>query len=167
MRVTIRKARRSDRSAVAALFKEMFDFHGQRDAHFTRTESGHEVFGDWFIDQIGQESSMPLVAEVDGEVAGYALGILRKHPQVFLHRDYGEVNDIAVGAKFRRQGTGQALFARMSEWFTSHGITRIEARVATSNEVSSGFWRRLGFTPYLETLVLKTGAGAARHAKDT
>lgn len=156
MNVTIRKAQESDRSVVAELFGEMLDFHSEREPHFTRTSSGHEIYGDGFVKHINEQSSMPLVAEVNGEVVGFALGILRKQPQVYVHRDYGEVNDMAVSATHRHHGIGQALFERLLEWFASQGVSRIEARVATSNEVSSRFWRKLGFEPYLETLVLTT-----------
>lgn len=153
MNLIIRETRPSDRVAVAELFKEMFDFHRQRDPHFTRTDSAHQLFSSWFVKQIEEEGASALVAEVDGKVVGYALGIVRQHPPVFARRTYGEINDIAVSSEYRRRGVGQALFERLQQWFKSRGIERIETRVATSNEVSSTFWRKMGFKLYLETLV--------------
>jgi ribosomal protein S18 acetylase RimI-like enzyme len=155
MKPTIREAKESDRAPVAELFKEMFDFHGRRNPHFTRTESGHNIFATWFVKQIEEDLSLPLVAEVGGEVVGYSLGIIRKYPSVFTQRDYGEVNDIAVTERCRRQGIGRLLFEETRAWFLSKGIRRIEARVATTNELSSAFWQKMGFRPYLETLVLE------------
>lgn len=155
MKPTIREAKESDRARVAELFKEMFDFHGQRDPHFTRTESGHNIFANWFVKQIEEDLSLPLVADVGGEVVGYSLGIIRKHPPVFTRRDYGEVNDIAVTERCRRQGIGQLLFEKTRAWFLYNGIHRIETRVATANELSLAFWQKMGFVPYVETLVLE------------
>jgi ribosomal protein S18 acetylase RimI-like enzyme len=156
MNLIIRKTRQSDLVAVGELFKEMFDFHGQRDPHFTRTESAHQIFSHWFVKQTEEEGASALVAEIDGKVVGYALGIVRQHPRVFARRAYGEINDIAVSSAYQRCGIGQALFESLLEWFKSREIERIETKVATSNEVSSGFWRKMGFKPYLETLVKET-----------
>ena len=153
MNLIIREARPSDRVGVGELFKEMFDFHGQRDPHFTRKESAHQIFSHWFVEQIEEKDASALVAEVDGKVVGYALGILRQHPRVFARRAYGEINDIAVSSEYQRCGIGQALFERLQQWFKSREIERLETRVAASNEVSSSFWRKMGFKPYLETLV--------------
>lgn len=156
MDINIREAKHSDREVVGELFKEMFDFHGKRDPHFTRTKLGHEIFSAWFVEQIDQEDSSPLVAEVDGKVVGYALGILRQHPPVFAKRAYGEINDIAVSSDYRRHGVGFGLLRKLQDWFKSRNISRFEAKVAVSNEVSSDFWRKMAFRPYFETLVMDT-----------
>ena len=160
MDINIREVKHSDRRVVGELFKEMFDFHGQRDPHFTRTKSGHEIFSAWFVEQISREDSLPLVAEVEGKVVGYALGILRQHPPVFTRRAYGEINDIAVSSDYRRNGVGFALLRKLQDWFKSRNISRLEAKVAVSNKVSSGFWRKMAFRPYLETLVMETSEHA-------
>jgi GNAT superfamily N-acetyltransferase len=153
--VVIRQAVASDREAVGDLFKEMFDFHKERDPHFSRSNNGHEVFANWFVRQIAESESLPLVAEVEGEVVGYSLGIIRKHSPVFQRRNYGEINDIAVTERYRRLGIGQKFFGRTREWFHSRGIERIEVRVASTNEVSLAFWRKMGFQSYLETLFIE------------
>jgi hypothetical protein len=36
--------------------------------------------------------------------------------------------------------------------YDSRGIRRIEVRVAVTNGISTVFWRKMGFQPYLETL---------------
>jgi ribosomal protein S18 acetylase RimI-like enzyme len=154
MDLTIREAKHSDREVVGDLFKEMFDFHGQRDSHFTRTESGHEIFSAWFVEQIDHEDSLPLVVEVGGKVVGYALGILRQHPSAYARRAYGEINDIAVSSDYRRRDAGLALFKKLQDWFISKKISRLEVKVAVTNEVSSAFWRKMDFKPYLETMVM-------------
>jgi N-acetylglutamate synthase-like GNAT family acetyltransferase len=76
MSVTIRKAQESDCPAVIELFKEMLDFHCQRDLHFTRAQLADEVFIDAFTNRIKEESSILMIAEKDGQVIGYAHGVL-------------------------------------------------------------------------------------------
>ena len=36
----------------------------------------------------------------------------------------------------------------MPRWFSQRGIDRIEARVAMRNEVSTEFWRKIGYESY-------------------
>jgi len=40
----------------------------------------------------------------------------------------------------------------MPRWFSQRSIYRIEARVAVRNEVSTKFWRKIGYQPYTETM---------------
>lgn len=97
---------------------------------------------------------MSLVAVIDGKVIGYCLGIIREYPRVHKVRQCGEINDIAVTQHYRKKGIGTKLFRTVTEWFTSKGIHRLEAKVATSNLVSVNFWKKLGFRSY-ESVVFK------------
>jgi hypothetical protein len=53
------------------------------------------------------------------------------------------VFDLAVTEQFRRRGKEAEI------WFASQGIHRIEVRIAVSNELSTSFWNKTGFKPYL------------------
>jgi GNAT superfamily N-acetyltransferase len=64
--------------------------------------------------------------------------------------------DLAVTKQWRRKGIGVQLFNAAKQWFDSSGVKRVEVRVATSNETALGFWRKLGFKPYMETMYLDT-----------
>ena len=43
------------------------------------------------------------------------------------------------------------------DWFSQRGINRIEARIATRNEVSTKFWRRVGYESYIERMFKQLG----------
>ena len=156
--MNIRKASNSDKHRIAELFREMVEFHSQNDPIFTLKESGHEHYAVWFTEQIMIDSALPLVAESDGHIVGFSLSFLRKYPVTWLHENYGEINDISVTREYRRKGIGTKLVNKSIEWFKSKGIKRSEVKIATSNDVSSKFWRRIGMTSYLETMYMNIPA---------
>ncbi|PIE34663.1 hypothetical protein CSA56_07180, partial [candidate division KSB3 bacterium] len=53
---------------------------------------------------------------------------------------------------FRRNGIGEKLYRSAEAWFRSLHIDRIEIRVVVSNEVSTLFWKKMGFNPYVTTV---------------
>ena len=156
--MNIRKASKSDKHRIAELFREMVEFHSQNDPIFTLKASGHEHYAVWFMEQIMNDSALPLVADSDGKIVGFSLSFLRKYPATWLQENYGEINDISVTKDYRRKGIGTKLVNKSIEWFRSKGIKRSEVKIAPSNEVSSKFWRKIGMTSYLETMYMNIPA---------
>ena len=154
----VRNASNSDKHSIAALFKEMVEFHTQNDPIFTLKASGHELYADWFIEQIGNDSACPLIAEADGKIVGFCLSFIRKYPATWLYETYGEINDISVTRDYRRKGIGTKLVDKSIEWLKSKGVKRSEVKIATSNEISTKFWRKIGMTSYLETMYMNIPA---------
>ena len=152
-RVIIRKARTNDLSSIGSLWKEYMDFHKSRDSHYWRTKNGHKVFKKFVAGHMASGASRVLVAEQNGNVVGYCLAALAKYPPVFRSRDYGTIFDLAVNAPCRRKGIGEKLYREARRWFCDHKIHRIELRVAISNKTSYAFWKKMGFKPYVTTVV--------------
>ena len=147
--VDIRRASAEDIHAIADLWGEMMDFHGERDAHFTRAENGREVFAQFAERQMAEPSACLLVATVGSAVVGYCLAALSQRPPVFADRRFGSIFDLAVTQRCRHQGIGERLVRKVEEWFTQNNVRRVEVRVAAANEVSMPFWRKVGYSPYL------------------
>ena len=80
---------------------------------------------------------------------------MMQYPPVFEVLDYAELSELAITGNHRRNGIGEALFKEARNWFEKKGIRRFEVRAAVSNEVSMVFWRKMGFSPYIETLCLE------------
>jgi ribosomal protein S18 acetylase RimI-like enzyme len=157
--IQIRRATSEDTNAIVELWKEYMDFHAERDHHFTRSEEGPHRFGEYISGRIVDDASCVLVAEHEQDVMGYCLATLAKFPSVFAYREYGSISDLAVTARFRHQGIGQALVEAAFRWFAERDVHRIEVRAATSNEVSTAFWRKMGFAPYIEILYREQSRG--------
>jgi ribosomal protein S18 acetylase RimI-like enzyme len=156
--MNIRNANNSDQHRIAGLFRETAEFHSQNDPIFTLKATGHERYAVWFIEQIKNDSALPLVAESDDKIVGFSLSFLRKYPATWLHENYGEINDISVTREYQRKGIGTKLVRNSIEWFKSKGIKRSEVKIATSNEVSSKFWRKIGMASYLEIMYMDISA---------
>ena len=152
-KIVIRNATLDDLDVIATLWKEFMDFHKVRDSHFTRSSDGHANFADFIRKHISSEDSSVLVAESDSNVVAYCLATVANTPPVFEDTQYGTIFDLAVTESCRRQGIGERMFAVVRDWFKQKEIRRVEIRVSLSNETSTNFWRKMGFEPYLETVV--------------
>jgi ribosomal protein S18 acetylase RimI-like enzyme len=149
--VLIRKATSDDLDVIGRLWQEFMDFHRERDSHFARSADGHERFKQFISGHITSDNSCVLVAEKEGSVIGYCLSTLAKYPPVFDKQDYGSILDLVITEPYRRMGIGERMYRTVQSWFSERGVHRIELRVAVTNEVSTAFWRKMGFKPYVET----------------
>lgn len=148
----IRPAADADIPVVGRLWREMVLLHGELDPLFTLTEDALQHFADFVHRQIEDPQSVLLVAERDGEVVGYCLAARATYPPVFRTQEYGMIYDMAVSAERRREGVGEKLYGEVLRWFEERGIRRIELRVVPTNKLSTSFWKKQGFRPFLETL---------------
>jgi GNAT superfamily N-acetyltransferase len=83
-----------------------------------------------------------LLAEVDGEAAGYA--IVCGTFSSFECRGGIWIEDIFVRPQSRRGGIGRALFARIAAIAVERGFPRVEWAALDWNELALGFYDRLG-----------------------
>jgi GNAT superfamily N-acetyltransferase len=153
--VTIRKAVAEDVSSIVELWKELMDFHKERDRIFSRSATGHEAIADFVTGHISGETSCVLVAEVDKNLVGYCLAFIKKYPPVLEMLEYGLVEDLGVTKRYQRRRIGERLLKEVQNWFSEKGVHRIEARVAKCNKSATEFWAKMGFSPYLETVFLE------------
>jgi len=158
--VTTRAARVEDIDTIVKLWKDLMDFHQKRDRHFTCSPSGPSIFAKFVADQLEKEDSLVLVAEEGGAIVAYCLAITGTHSPVFAKPRHAEIIDLFVSQSHRQRGIGGRLVREVEHWFSQRGIDRIEARVAARNEVSTQFWRKVGYQPYTETLFRNLGVRA-------
>ena len=152
MKVRIRKAVENDVPTMVELWKEMMDFHKERDQIFTRTTTGHEGWIEFITGHISKEDSCVLVAECASQIVCHCLAFITENPPVITTERYGFFQEIAVSTNYRRCGVGEELVKEMLKWFHDHNIKRIEVRVSVHNELSTAFWQKMGFNPYAERL---------------
>lgn len=150
--ITVREAVQNDVPALVELWKEMMDFHKERDQFFTRTATGHEGWTEFITGHISNENSCVMAAECDGQIVGHCLTFITENPPVITTKRYGLFQELAVTTNYRRCGVGEELVKEMLKWFQDHDLKRIEVRVSVHNELSMAFWRKVGFNPYLATL---------------
>ena len=145
--VIIRAATSSDLANVVTLWQEHQEYHSQCDPYFERSMDANPGFKKYLRDNLKDMGLF--VAEIEKRLVGFVLAETAQRPPCFSFRDYGMIDDLAVTADWRRKGIGQQLLARTMTWFTEKGIHRIEARVLMSNPLSTKFWEKAGFDPYI------------------
>ena len=148
--IRVRRARTSDIPHMVELWKEYMEFHRKADTLYTPTKDAPKQWARWAAENIASRESCVLVAETNGNLAGFSLSEIARRPPVMRKQRYGAILDLAVTESFRRQGVATRLFEETKRWFNKHRIDRIELRVLTNNPVGAAFWRRMGFRTYLE-----------------
>jgi|KBSMisStandDraft_5_1062788.scaffolds.fasta_scaffold94512_2 ribosomal-protein-alanine N-acetyltransferase len=120
----LRPARARDLDALFALDQACFE----PDIAYTRGQ---------LRDLLSRPHAVALVAEVDGALAGFAIG----------HRigGRGHVVTLDVAGGRRRQGVGRELMRQLVERLESAGARRIRLEVDLRNAGAIRFYERLGF----------------------
>ena len=138
--MNVREATPSDTDAVLGLFEAM--------------DWGRP----WPRPQLGPkhlEGKLVLVAEEDGEIAGFAFGETEQHGRA-------HVNVACVRPESRRRGVMKGLLAEFAARARAAGSGHITLDVDTSNEVGRAVWQRLGFTEFSRRLFASVDALDAR-----
>lgn len=150
MPLTVRRARLDDVPSAVRLWREMWDFHTPLDPRFQATPAADSVMAGWIEQNLGSERAAVFVAEEEGRLEGYCLGMILENPPVLPWQFYGYVSEIAVSR--RRRGTGGRLLEAVFGWLREHRLPYVEVNVSVKNEVARRFWRKAGFGEFLERM---------------
>ena len=92
-----------------------------------------------FLDSIAREDTVFLVAEQSEEavIAGY-IGM-------YTSFDEGEITNVAVSSKYRKQGIGNHLVTAMQTIAKEKNLERIILEVRATNEPALSLYKRKGF----------------------
>ena len=137
--VTVRMARPEDWPAVAALLVEL----GRGVAAGTADDPVHRM---QFAGHLPTISTVTLVAEVDGEVAGVV--DMDYHQRLGDHRPQARVNDLVVTDRVRGRGVGKALLGRAEQLARKRGCFRMALVTAAWREPTMTFYEHEGFQDY-------------------
>jgi GNAT superfamily N-acetyltransferase len=158
--VRVRPAKPEDVEQIYALIVELAMYEREPDA-VTGTPDmlAQALFG-------AQPSAEALVAEIDGEPAGFAIfhgtfSTWECLPGIWLE-------DLYVPDRQRRFGVGHALLARLAQLAIERGCPRVEWHALDWNELALGFYERVGAQRMSEwELHRLTGEALERVARGT
>ncbi len=147
----IRRARSEDIESIVKLWREMWDFHAPLDPRFEVTAAADFVMGKWIEESLASERSALFVAEAaPGSIAGYCHAMILENPPITPWQFYGYVSEISV--RPRREGLGARLLDAAHAWLREKGMPYVEVNVSVRNAVARSFWRRRGYSEFLERL---------------
>ena len=147
-----RRATSGDVDAIVLLWREMWDFNARLDPRMTATPVANPVMRSWIEGHVEGERSLVLVAQDGRDLVGYALATILENPPVVPNQFFGYVSELSVTASHRRKGVGTLLLDGIHAWFKTKGLPYAEVTAAVRNEISRGFWRRQGYSDFVERL---------------
>ena len=152
--LSIRPATVEDVALVARLIRELAEYERLADAAVaSEADLREQLFGE-------RPAAEVLVAEADGEPAGFALFF---HTfSTFLGKRGLYLEDLFVRPAFRGLGLGRHLMAALARIAVQRGCGRFEWSVLDWNEPAIGFYRALGATAMDEWTVQRLQGEALR-----
>lgn len=146
MELTIRKGTEKDFSLVqalnAALFAEDQAHDVTLDTHWPLSVDGVEYYMKSLMDP---EKFVLIAEDTQKKPLGY---IIATSVNKWRYRKVktGELENMYVAPKVRRQGVGRALIDELKEWFKTRGIDRIYVSAFVKNTQAIAFYQANDFT---------------------
>lgn len=147
-----RRATTGDVEAIVSLWREMWDFNARLDPRMVASAVANSVQRRWIEGHLEGERSVVLVAQDGREIVGYALATILENPPIVPHQFFGYVSEMSVAEARRRSGVGTLLLDGVHAWFRTKGLPYAEVTAAVRNQVSRNFWRRQGYSDFVERL---------------
>jgi GNAT superfamily N-acetyltransferase len=154
MTITLRPAAPTDIPLILALIAELADY--EKLAHEAIADAAsleHDLFGTRPYAEV-------LIAEVDGEGAGFALYF--HNYSTFLGKPGLYLEDLFVRPRFRGLGLGKRLMQELARIAIARGCGRFEWSVLDWNTPAIEFYRRLGAVGMDEWTVQRVSGDALR-----
>ena len=144
----VRPAENSDLGAVVALFDEVHQIHvAARPDQFR--PAPEEALAPRFREWLGAREAKVWVAELDGQVVGYAVQLLKQrepHPLV-RERRWWEIDAIGVTAAHRNKGIGTAIIEAILHDASLSEVKDVELASWAFNTGAHRAFARAGFVP--------------------
>ncbi len=140
--VTVRKAKESDAQTIVDLIYGLAVY--EKLAEYAVT-SAEDIKASLFNEN---PKAFALIAEIDGEVAGFALYFFNYSTFTGKHGVYLE--DLFVKPQFRSHKVGLALFKALGNVAKENDCGRIDWAVLDWNQLAIDFYDRLGAKPQTE-----------------
>ncbi len=142
----IRPAVASDAVAIGKLWEKLVAYHRTLDMDMPRsTAQGASLYARSLSDRLDDSHTRVFVAEEDGRIVGYVLGVVVDLlPEMFEQEAGGFLADIFVEDAWRGRGIGTALVDMLVDWFRQKGLRHYEWHVAANNPTALAFWQKVG-----------------------
>lgn len=151
----VRDMKEADLDAASLLAEELVQLHHSWDrTRFFITPDVARGYRWWFNKQLGAEGVVLLVAEEEGQIAGYLYGSLEERDWAKLLDAHGAIHDVHVSAKFRRRGIAKALMAAAAQKFKALGAKQLVLNSANSNAEGQALFKSIGYRPTMVEMTL-------------
>lgn len=148
----VRRATRTDLSAVTALWIALTEFHAAEEPLFALRAGARDEASRLLEAQLRDPDTALFVSEEDGRLIGLCIVRVDQAPPIHSETRRAEITDLFVAGGRRRRGLGSALVREAHDWARGRGVLRVEVRVASRNPEGQAFWRSQGFGDFMDVL---------------
>lgn len=139
---------RTDLDALKKCFIELQNFERQLDP---RMPTGAKIADDYIpqmLQRCRQCAGKVLLADVDGEVAGYATILTRVQSEEIGDGDveFGLVADLVIVEKFRKRGFGKKLLVATESYARECGVKWLRIGVIAGNRAADELYSSTGYS---------------------
>jgi ribosomal protein S18 acetylase RimI-like enzyme len=150
--ITIRPAVPDDANGITRVYLESADYHAGLDPERYWTPAADAISARYR--EGGQHppdadgNAITLVAELSGEIVGFVDARLTQSPDP-MHREmtYCYIVEIAVSARYQKQGIGRQLLRAAEDWGRAQGAQLASLEYLAINKRAAAFYERLGYRP--------------------
>jgi ribosomal protein S18 acetylase RimI-like enzyme len=147
----VRVLKLEDRPAVEALMDDFGDeIAGMDPQNRVRREPGYGAeLTRQMVEDAERSTGLVLVAEDEGQVVGFASGVIRTRDErdrlAVVDFRNGVVAELYVAPAWRARGIGRTLVARLQQHFVDRGCGAMRVEVFAPNRGARAFYERLAF----------------------
>jgi ribosomal protein S18 acetylase RimI-like enzyme len=151
----IRDMTKADLDAAALLAEQLVKLHHDWDrTRFFITPDIAKGYRWWFEKNLSEKEVLLLVAELDGQLAGYLYGSLEDRDWAKLLDAHGAIHDVFVAPNFRKRGVAHALMDAARDRFHALGAKQVVLYSAAANQEGQALFRSLGYRPTMVEMTL-------------
>jgi len=136
---TIRKAEESDVKAATALCLEVNPLSQ------TGEQNSIEFWERFFLDALGSEGAVLIVAEARSQIIGFAYAEIEHSSDDCVKGPYASFDLLGVAPAWRGKGIARALIDTVESWAHEKGMKVIQLAVAESNLSAFKLYEGLGY----------------------
>ncbi len=153
MSLEVRPAHISDATGLFDAWERLRRYNASQDARIVPVPVDRDEFVGAFESIVMRPGSATFVAADEGAVVGFIRGLIELNQADRLPERHATVGYLYIAPTHRRLGLGRRLFDAVATWAsTQEGINHLEMSVLASDTAAEGFWRSLGFSPFLQRL---------------
>jgi len=144
--MTIRAGTVGDIPSVLPMVAKTIAFHDALDpARFGAVPNAGQRYDGWMQRLAGSDTGVFLVADEQGELAGFVLGQVQDDYAMYRLGRYGFIHELWVEEEQRRKGIGKALMLAALSRFRTAGVPQVRLDTAAKNEAAQRLFKACGF----------------------
>ncbi len=153
MTIEIRPCRRSDGGGLHGIWEAVRHHNARIDPRIVPEEVSRAEFLAGLEASLQRAAAAAFVAVEKGDLVGFISAAVEATQPDRGGGSHVTIGYLYVDPRMRRAGVGQGLFEAVRRWARERGdVSHFEMPVLAADQEAAGFWRSIGFSPFIERL---------------